>query len=214
LRPHYNDASHPICLEKLAQFLFHDNAPAARRVTQEHAFAVAHDDSSMKHIKILARGYEKYQIAALQMRCEPPHCGFRYTSQVSPPCGESGDDIQNAFPTDYRDRGHRNWSDYPFAYVVANPQRHVVISLFPLNAALFIPNFSQPLAEVIDVRSARESQNCFDVRDAVEAIEGSREDFRRVGRSNQRICFVGMSKEVAGENVNSTTGGTVILRLR
>src|SRR6266852_2000481 len=66
LRPHDDDASHPICLEKLAQFLFHDKAPAARRVTQEHAFAVAHDDSSMKHIKILARGYEKHQITALQ----------------------------------------------------------------------------------------------------------------------------------------------------
>jgi hypothetical protein len=89
-----------------------------------------------------------------------------------------------------------------------------VISLFPLNAALFIPNLSQPLAEVIDFRSARESQNCFDVRDAVESIEGSREDFGCICRSNQRICFVGMSKEVAGENVNSATGGTVIPRFR
>ena len=89
-----------------------------------------------------------------------------------------------------------------------------MIPPFPLNAALFIPNLSQPLDEVINVRSARESQNRFDVRDTVESIEGSREHFGCIGRSNQRIWFVGMSMEVAGENVNSATGGTVILRLR
>jgi hypothetical protein len=89
-----------------------------------------------------------------------------------------------------------------------------MISPLPFNAALFIPNLSQPLDKVINVRSARQSQNCFDVRDTVESIEGSREHFGCICRSNQRIWFVRMSKEVAGENVNSATGGTLILRFR
>ena len=89
-----------------------------------------------------------------------------------------------------------------------------MIAPLPLNAASFIPNLSQPLGEVIDVGSAGERHNCFDVRDTVESIEGSREHFGGVGRSNQRIWFVGVSKEVAGENVDSATGGTVILRVR
>src|SRR5712692_9515513 len=41
-RPHDNDAGHPICLEKIAQFLFHYNSPAARRVTDEDSIAIAH----------------------------------------------------------------------------------------------------------------------------------------------------------------------------
>jgi hypothetical protein len=89
-----------------------------------------------------------------------------------------------------------------------------VIPPFPLNAASFIPNPSQPLGEVINVGSAGERYNCFNVRDTVESIEGSREHFDCVGRSNQRIWFVGMSKEVAGKNVNSATGGTIMLRFR
>ena len=89
-----------------------------------------------------------------------------------------------------------------------------MISPFPLNAALFISNLSQPLGEVINVGSAGERHNCFDVRDTVESIEGSREHFGGFGRSNQRIRFVGMSKELAGENVNSATGAMVILRFR
>ena len=71
LRPHDNDAGHPICLEKLGQFLFHDKALAARRMTHEDSFADAHDDSSMKDIEILACGRKKNQITALQMRFEP-----------------------------------------------------------------------------------------------------------------------------------------------
>ena len=59
LRARDDNAGHPICLEKLAQFLFHDRALAARRVTHENFFAIAHDDSSMKHIEILARRRQK-----------------------------------------------------------------------------------------------------------------------------------------------------------
>src|SRR6266852_1334996 len=83
------------------------------------------------------------------MRCEPRHCRLRYTFYASPMSSESGYDIQNAFPAEYRDSRHCSRPDYPFAYIVANPQRHVVISPFPLNAALFIPNLAQPLDEVI-----------------------------------------------------------------
>src|SRR5216684_5628763 len=148
------------------------------------------------------------------MRCEPRDCRLRYTFYASPMSSESGYDIQNAFPAEYRDSRHCNRLDYPLAYIVANPERHVVISPFPLNAASFIPNLTQPLDEVINVGSERERQNTFDVRDTVESIEGGREHFGRVGRSNQRIWFVGMSKEVAGENVNSAAGAPVMLRLR
>src|ERR1700683_2124704 len=52
LRAHHDDAAHPIRLEKLAQCLFHGTALAARCVTYEHAVAIPHNDSSMKHIKI------------------------------------------------------------------------------------------------------------------------------------------------------------------
>ena len=82
------------------------SALAARRVTHEQAFTVAHDDSSMKHVEILACRHEKHQIAALQMRCEPSHGGLRYTFQVSPLRSESGYNIQHALPADYRDRRH------------------------------------------------------------------------------------------------------------
>jgi hypothetical protein len=89
-----------------------------------------------------------------------------------------------------------------------------VIPPIPLNAASFVPNLSQPLGEVVDGGSACERHNCFDVRDAVESVEGSREHFGCVGRSNQRIWFVGMSKKEAGENVKSATDAKVVLRFR
>ncbi len=89
-----------------------------------------------------------------------------------------------------------------------------MIAPFPLNAALFIPNLSQPLGEVIYIRSARERHNCLDVGDTVETIEGTREHFRRLGGSNQRIWLVVMSKEAARENLNSATGRIDILRFR
>jgi len=213
LRPHDNDAGHPICLEKLAQFLFHDKAPAARRVTHEGTCAIAHDDSSMKHVEILAGGDEKNQIAALQMRLEPWQCRLRYKFHASLAWGESGYDIQNALSTEYRDiRQYR--PERPVAYVVANPERHIVIAPLPLNPALFVPNLSQPLGEVIDAGSAGERHNCFDIRDTVESIEGSREHFGCAGGSNQRIWFVRISKEVTGENLNSAAGATVMFRFR
>jgi hypothetical protein len=214
LRPHDNDAGHPICLEKLAQFLFHDKPVAARRVTHQDSVAVAHDDPRMKHIEIPARGRKKNQIAALHMRLEPWNCRLRNTFHTSPLCRESGYNIQNAFPADDRDSRHRNRPDYTVAHVVANPQRHVVIPPFPVNAALFVPNLSQPLREIVNVGGAGERHNCFDVRDTVESIEESREHFGGVGRSNQRIWFVGMSKKEAGENVKSATDAKVVLRFR
>ncbi|HUY17787.1 MAG TPA: hypothetical protein VMV15_01060 [Candidatus Binataceae bacterium] len=79
---------------------------------------------------------------------------------------------------------------------------------------LFVPNLSQPPGEIIDVRGARESQNCFEVGDTVESIEGSREHLGGVGRSNQRIWLVGTSKQPAGDKVDSVGGGTVVIRFR
>jgi hypothetical protein len=64
LRPHYDNAGHPICLEKLVQLLFHDKAPAARGVTHKDSFAITRDDPGMKHVKILASGHKKNHIAA------------------------------------------------------------------------------------------------------------------------------------------------------
>src|SRR5260370_7413986 len=61
-----------------------------------------------------------------------------------------------------------------------------MIPPFPLNAASFVPNLSQPLDEVINVGSAGKRHNCFDVRDTVESIEGRRERLDSVSRSNQR----------------------------
>ena len=148
------------------------------------------------------------------MRGEPRYYRLWHTFNESPLRSESGYAIEEAFPADYRDSGQRNRPDYPFAYIVAKPDRHVVISPLPLNTALLIPNLSQPFDEVINVRSAREGQDCFDVGDTVESIEGSREHFDCICRANQRIWFVGRSKEMAGENVYSVTSGTVRLRFR
>src|ERR1700689_1383691 len=103
-------------------------ALAARRVTHEDCFAVAHDDSSMKHVEILARGHKKNQVTALQICFEPWRCPLRYTFHASPLRIESGHNIQNALPAEYRDRRHRNRLDYPFAYIIANPARHIVIA--------------------------------------------------------------------------------------
>jgi len=71
LRAHHYDASHPVCFEKLAQFLFHNAALATRRVTHRNFFAIAHYDPGMKHIEILAGRCKKNQIAALQKSFEP-----------------------------------------------------------------------------------------------------------------------------------------------
>src|SRR5438445_13691283 len=104
------------------------------------------------------------------MRCEPRHCRLRYTFYASPMGSESGYDIQNAFPAEYRYNRHCNRPDHPLAYIVANPERHVVISPFPLNAASFIPNLTQPLHAVTNFRSKRERPNSFNVRDTLESI--------------------------------------------
>src|SRR5579863_3840341 len=89
-----------------------------------------------------------------------------------------------------------------------------MISPFPPNAALLIANLSQPSDEVIDARSAREGQNCFDVSDTIEPIKRRREHLARIGRSDQRICFVGMSKEPARKKVDAATNGMDVLRFR
>ena len=133
------------------------------------------------------------------MSFEPWHCRLRYTFDTSPLWIESGNNIQNALPAESREIWYFNRRDYPFAHVVANPARHVVIAPLPLNAAMFIANRSQPLDEVINVRSARERHNSFDVSYTVESVEGSGEHLGLVGRSDQRIWFVGASKEAAGD---------------
>src|SRR6202035_1902699 len=148
------------------------------------------------------------------MRGEPRYCRLWHTFNESPLRSESGYAIEEAFPADYRDSGQRNRPDYPFAYIVAKPDRHVVISPLPLNTALFIPNLSQPLDEVINVRSAGKRQDCFDVSDTVESVEGNREHFGCTCRANQRIWSVGRSKERAREDFNSATGRMVRLCLR
>ena len=89
-----------------------------------------------------------------------------------------------------------------------------MIAPVPLDAASFIADLSQPLGEVVDVGRARERDNGFDVGDAVESIEGRGEDFGGVGRANQRIWLVGKSEEVAGEKVNSASGGRIGFRFR
>src|SRR5271155_5708351 len=106
LRPHDYHAGHAICFEELAQFLFHDQALAARGVTHENSFAVAHDDSSMKHIEMLAGRREKNQITVLQISFEAWQCRLRDTSHSSPLWSESRHNIQNAIPADSRDRRH------------------------------------------------------------------------------------------------------------
>src|SRR6266436_313209 len=105
-RPHEDDASHPICFEKHSQFLFHDKALAARRVTHKDPSAVASDDSSMKHIEILACGRKKNQVTASQVGFEPWHCRLRRTFHAGPLCGESGHNIQHALPGDCRNSRH------------------------------------------------------------------------------------------------------------
>ena len=106
LWPHDDDAGHPICLEKFAQLLFHDGALAARRVTHQYFFAIAHDDSSMKHVEIPARRRKKNQITGLQLSFEPWHCRLRYTFDASSLWIESGYDIQNAIPAYCRQSRH------------------------------------------------------------------------------------------------------------
>src|SRR5208337_4401683 len=203
LRAHDDDAGHAVCLEEPAQFLFDDESLAARRVTHENLLAIAHDDSSMKHVEMLAGRHKKNQVSGLQMSFELRQSRLRHTFHASPLRSEAGYNIQNAFNPDGRYSRHRNRPDYPCAHVVANPERHVVIAAFPSNAALFVPNLAKPLGEVINDRRAGERHNCFDVGDTVESVEGSREHFGRVGRANQRIWFVGVSKEVARDKFDS-----------
>ena len=173
---------------------------AARRVTHRNFFA-AHDDSSMKYVEMLARRCKKNQITGLQILFEPWHCPLRYAFHSSTPWSESRHNIQNALPGKSRNCGHRDRPDDSFAHIVANPERHVVISPFPFNAASFISNFSKPLGEVIDVGSEGERKDGLDVCDTVESVEGSREDFGCVGRANQRIWFIGLSQEVSGRKI-------------
>jgi hypothetical protein len=86
-----------------------------------------------------------------------------------------------------------------------------VIPPLPLNKAFFISNPAEPLCEVINAGCVRERKDSLDVGNTVESIECGREHFRSIGRSNQRILFVGTPKEAAGENVNSAIDGAVEL---
>src|SRR5215472_10753342 len=144
------------------------------------------------------------------MRRGARHRRLRYALHMGPLRSDSRYDTQNTFPAVSRHRRYRDRLKETFAYVVANPLCHVVIAPFPFNATLFVPNLSQPLDKFIHVRSACKRKNRFDVRDAVEPIERSREHFAGMGRTNQRICKVGVSQKMAGENVHSAMGETVI----
>ena len=106
IRPDDDDAGHPICFEKFAQYLFHDIAVASRRVPHEDSFAIAHNNSSMKYIEMLARRREKNQITGLQISFEPRHCTLRHTFHTRPLWRESRHNIQNAVDADSRDSRH------------------------------------------------------------------------------------------------------------
>src|SRR5208283_350007 len=135
LRPRDDDAGHPVCLEKFAQLLFHDTALAARRMTHEDTFAIAHDYSGMKDVEILARRCEKNQVTGLKISLEPGRSSFRYVFHATPLWIEPADNIQNALFADCRDGRHRNRHNYAFAHIVADPPRHVVIAPLPSNCA-------------------------------------------------------------------------------
>src|SRR5258707_11586218 len=156
----------------------------------------------MKHIEILECRRKKNQITALQILFEPRHCRLRHTFHASTLWIETRHNIQNALLAECRYSRHRNRLDYARSQIVTNPLCHIVIAAFPLDAASFIADLSQPLDEVTDVGRASERYDRLDIGDTVESIERSREHFGRVGRSNQRIRFVGISEEVAGENLN------------
>ena len=66
-----------------------------------------------------------------------------------------------------------------------------MIAPFPLNEAPLIPNLSQPFDEVVNGGGAGERYNCFDVGDAVNTIQRSREHLGGASRTNQRIWLVG-----------------------
>ena len=89
-----------------------------------------------------------------------------------------------------------------------------MIAPVPLNSSVFVTDLSQPFDKIGGSGRSRKSQNCFDVGDTIESIEGSSEHFRCIDGTNQRIRFIGLSKELAGENIDSAAGGTVSLRFR
>src|SRR5262249_4157736 len=187
---------------------------AARGVTHTESFAIVHDDPGMKHVKILASRDKTNHIAALQLRRGTRHRRLGYASHMGSLLSESGYGTQDTFPAVSRHRRNRKRFKQTFAHVVANPVCHVVIAPFPFNATVFIPNLSQPLDEFIHVRGARQGKNRFDIRDTVETIERRREHFAGVGRTNQRIWLVGISKKMARDEVNSAMSETFIPRFR
>src|SRR6266850_6478992 len=116
----------------------------------------------MKHIEILARRRKKNQITALQISFEPRHRRLWHTFHPSTLWIETRHNIQNALLAECRYSRHRNRRDYARSQIVANPLCHIVIAPFPLDAALFIADLSQPLGEVADVGRARERHDRLD----------------------------------------------------
>src|SRR5579885_130851 len=159
----------------------------------------------MKHVQIASRRCEKNQIAGSQMRRQSWYRALAHASHARPQRAEPRHRSQDA--DDIRDRysRYRYGPEHPFARVVPDPQRHVVISAIPADDAVAVATSSQPLDEIVGVRGARERQHGLDIGNAVEAGEGGRECLAALGGSYQRIRLIGPSEKRAGKNLDPVT---------
>src|SRR5258708_26205456 len=92
-----------------------------RRVPHEDSFAIANNNSSMKHVEMLARRHKKNQFTGLQVSFESWHCALRHTFHASPLCGESRHNVQDPLPTSCRDIFHCTLVQHPFTQSLSNP---------------------------------------------------------------------------------------------
>jgi len=164
----------------------------------------------MEHVEVFARGNEKNQVTAPQTGRKPGEFPFWHTLDPSPSGRKAWNDVQHPLSADDRNGPRQHQPDYTFAHIVANPAGHVMVSPYPFDTPSLVANFSQPFDKAIGARSAGKCKNCFDICDAVQSAEGSREHLRCVRRANQRIRLIWLSQKFARDDFDPIAGAMLI----
>src|SRR6185295_12489529 len=101
--------------------------------------------------------------------------------------------------------------DAPVARIVTNPVSHIVIPLFPCNAATIVTQVTQKFRELAGIRGGSNRKDGFDVRDTVKSIQRRNENFWLLGRTD-KCSGVRKPKKLSGNGFNAGTGGPFGLR--
>src|SRR6187399_509044 len=95
--------------------------------------------------------------------------------------------------------------------VISNPVCHVVISVFPVDAAGLIAEAAKKRGIVFRVVGVGACNNSLHVSNTVKStadtIKPGNENLRSIGGSNQWICNIGTAQKLAGNRFHSECHG-------